>query len=78
MSDEKKKVVCPDCETENDAELQFCSKCQLDLPAFFTLDRVMSVREKVTKRAEEDRIKKEKESKRARRSGLASLTGRKS
>ena len=77
MSDEKKKVLCPDpeCNTENESDLQFCSKCQLDLSAFFTLDRVLTVRDKAAKHAEAEAKKKKDSEKPARRSGLAGLMG---
>jgi hypothetical protein len=73
------KRMCAECETENEVDLQFCSKCGLDLNAFFTLDRVMSAREKQQKKQEEDRVKKEREEKEASskksRGGLAGLIG---
>lgn len=73
MSDEKKKVVCPDpdCLTENDADSETCSKCSLDLASFFALDRVFSVREKVANKAKADADK----NKPVRKAGLASLIG---
>ena len=63
MVDEKKKRLCPepDCGTENDADAEICSndKCGLDLGAYFAVDRVFQVREKIAakKLAEEDAAK---------------------
>jgi hypothetical protein len=74
----EKKLLCPDpdCNTENEASAESCTKCGLDLPAFFALDRTLSVRDKIAKKADEDRIKKEKESApKKSRGGLAGLIG---
>lgn len=74
MPDEKKKRMCPDpdCKTENDSELQFCSKCSLDLDGFNLIDRALSVREKIAKKQAEESASKKPE-----RKGLAALAGRK-
>lgn len=75
MTDEKKKRMCPDpdCKTENDAELQFCSKCNLDLDGFNLIDRALSVREKRDKAAKEEADKNKPTPV---RKGLSALAGR--
>jgi len=77
MTDEKKKVLCPDpdCKTENDSDLQFCSKCNLDLQGFFQFDRIQTVRDKVAKASAEEERKKKESEKPQRRSGLSGLIG---
>lgn len=72
--DIKKKRLCPDpeCNTENDAETQFCSKCTLDIDGFNLIDRAMALREKIAKKkVEEGKPKVEP------RRGLSALAGRK-
>jgi hypothetical protein len=77
MSD--KKVLCPDsdCNTENEAGAEACSKCGLDLPSFFTLSRVLDIREKNKIKADDEAKKKSESEKPAKRTGLAGLTRRK-
>ena len=76
MTDEKKKVLCPDpdCATENDSDTQFCSKCTLDLTTYFTLDRSLSIREKVRQKAEAE--EKEKNRPAPKKSVFGNLAGR--
>lgn len=73
MSD--KKVLCPDsdCNTENDAGAESCSKCGLDLPSFFTLSRVLDIREKNQKKAEADAKAEAEKNKPTPRKGLSNL-----
>ena len=74
----EKKVLCPDtdCNTENDAASETCSKCGLDLPSFFTLSRVLDVREKNAQKAEADKKAKADANKPIARGGLSSLINR--
>lgn len=50
MADDPKKIICPECETENDAANKKCSKCSLSLDDFNAFDRLMSARDKKRKR----------------------------
>lgn len=74
MTDEKKKRLCPDpdCKTETDSDLQFCSKCNLDIDGFNLIDRAMGLREKIAA----DKKAKETPAPPQRR-GLSALAGRK-
>jgi hypothetical protein len=78
MPDEKKKILCPDpdCGTENDSDSDSCGKCKLDLAAYFTLDRVMGVRDKVAKKEAADKIELEKKNKPVRRGAFDGLMGK--
>lgn len=75
MANEAKKILCPDvdCNTENDAGSESCSKCGLDFASFFTLDRVLTVRDKAARKAEAEAKEAADKNKPAPKSGLASL-----
>lgn len=68
------KRLCPDpdCKTENEGDVQFCSKCGLDIDGFFQLDKIHAVRDKIArKKAEDDKAAADQNKKT--RKGLAGL-----
>jgi hypothetical protein len=75
----EKKVLCPDsdCNTENEAGADSCSKCGLDLPSFFTLSRVLDIRDKNKAKADADAKAKDDANKPKPRGGLSGLVRRK-
>lgn len=74
---EAKKIICPDveCAAENDANVDACSKCGLDIAGFLGIDRIFRVRENNAKKAEEEKKKKQPLAEPRRKSGFAGLIG---
>lgn len=54
MPNEKKLKMCPDpeCGKESPEEAETCIACGLDFEAFGSLDRILTVRERIAKKQE--------------------------